>query len=79
MADLPEGWKVEGIWTSGDYFKSSEVDITDGNIGDADAIIVSWSGSGSDDYIEYVTLHGADDYESLAHLIEDIDVDSYFA
>jgi hypothetical protein len=79
MADLPEGWAIEGLWDSGDYNEStfSGRDFTDYEIGHADAIVISYVEEGWDEP-EYVTIHGADDYESLIDLIQDYDTESYF-
>ncbi len=72
--DLGEGWKLEGLWDDKEYEKGN--DFTDHEIGHADAIIVSYEMA--DGHKEYVTIHGADDWEAVTDLIGDIDKDLYF-
>lgn len=86
MAEMPDGWQLEGLWHDGSYSEGSS--FSDGSIGQADAIVVSYDGSHSadsesfqphgGDNKEYVTIHGADDYEALCDLVDDYDTDSYF-
>lgn len=86
MAEMPDGWQLEGLWHDGNYSEGHS--FADSDIGQADALIVSYDGSGNpdsehfqphnEDGREYVTIHGADDYEALCDLIADYDTDSYF-
>lgn len=81
MSKLPEGWDIDGLWSHGDYIKSRDLDDRDfsnDEIANADAIIVAWTDPGDEENVEFITLHGADDYDSLYDLLDDIDADEYF-
>lgn len=73
MKSLPEGWGFAGTWQDGDYHEGTHFD--NGELASADAIILTWSDG---DRTEFITLHGADDIDSVVDQIEDIDTDSYF-
>jgi hypothetical protein len=74
MAALPDGWSFAGLWQDDKYNEGTS--FSNDEIAAADAIIVEWNGP--NDQHEYVTLHGADDIDTVSDLIEDIDTDTYF-
>lgn len=79
MKSLPDGWAVEGLWRDHEYTDAidNQTPFTDNQIGHADAIVVSYVEDGWE-VPEYVTIHGADDWDSLYDLVDDYDESSYF-
>lgn len=70
---LPEGWRIEGLWTGiGSSSESyTEVDtrrVTDAEIASADRIVVSYT-SRRTGVTDYRTIHGAESKRQLGAII----------
>lgn len=63
-----EDYSVEGYWQDGDWHDAADDEFDDVDIGDLDAIVVHVQLAGDADM--YLTIHGADDFDSLEDLIE---------
>jgi hypothetical protein len=66
---LPDGWSVEGLWDADERKLEPNSDPTDGEIADADAIVIKYE---DDLGTDYRTVHGALDWDALADLIEQV-------
>ncbi len=68
---LPDGWAVVGLYHDGEQTNhihaTDDTDITDADIGQADAIIVHYTDAGGDGYR---WIHGASGWDSIADQIE---------
>jgi hypothetical protein len=64
---LPDGWAIEGLWNAEERKLEVNDDPTDNDIAGADAIVIKFE---DDLGVDYRTVHGALDWDSLGDLIE---------